>query len=100
MKLVDVVKFAKTFKMNDAQRFAHHVVPEVVRPARVIWNQAIGGIFLLFSVMFLANGVNYFRQDNQVAFAFSLFLGCVMGFFSIASFLHARKISRGAARRS
>jgi len=99
MKLADVIRFTKTFKMDDAQRFAQHVVPEVVRPARIIWNQAIGGIFLLFAVMFLANGYSYYRQQNVVALGFSMFLGLVMGFFSAASFLQARKIARRATRR-
>jgi hypothetical protein len=99
MKLADVIRFTKTFKMDDAQRFAQHVVPEVVRPARVIWNQAIGGVFLLFTVMFLANGYNYYRHDNEVALAFSIFMGLVMGFFSAASFLQARKIARRSPRR-
>ena len=97
MKLADVIRFSKNFKVDDAQRFAQHVVPEVVRPARVIWNQAIGGLFLLLTVLFLGNGISYYRQDNKVALGFSLFLGAVMGFFSLASFLQARRIARGVS---
>jgi hypothetical protein len=85
MKLADVIRFTKTFKMDDAQRFAQHVVPEVVRPARVIWNQAIGGVFFLFAA---------------VAFGFAIVFGLVMGFFSLTSFLQARKIARQAPRRT
>jgi glycerol uptake facilitator-like aquaporin len=100
MKLAEIIKVAKKFKMDDAHRFAKHVVPEVVRPARVIWNQAIGGIFLLFTVAFLANGYNYYRQQNTVALGFSIFLGLVMAFFSFTSFRQARKIAGRAPRRS
>jgi hypothetical protein len=99
MKLADVYRAAKSVKMSDAQRFAQHVVPEVVRPARVIWNQAIGGLFALFAVFFFGYSYNYYRDlqtDSRrgVALAFSLFLGTVMAFFAISSFLKARKIAR------
>jgi hypothetical protein len=99
MKLAHVIRAAKTFKMTDAQRFAQHVVPEVVRPARVIWNQAIGGIFLLFSLLFLGYSFDYYRNmsaepKNGLGFGFSLFLGLVMAFFSITSFMKARKVAR------
>jgi glycerol uptake facilitator-like aquaporin len=100
MKLADVIRFTKTFKMDDAQRFAQHVVPEVVRPARVLWNQAIGGIFLLFAAVALGYSYSYYQKDNPVAFGFSIFFGLVMGFFSLTSFLQARKIARRAPRRT
>jgi len=100
MKLADVIRFTKTFKMDDAQRFAQHVVPEVVRPARVIWNQAIGGIFFLFAAVALGYSYNYYQKDNPVAFGFSIFFGIVMGFFSFTSFLTARKIARRGHRRT
>jgi len=98
-KLADAVRAAKSVKASDARRFAQHVVPEVVRPARIIWNQAIGAIFLLFAILFLGSAVRYFNgihseARNSVALGFSLFLGIVMGFFGIASFMKARRISR------
>ena len=49
MKIAEAVRFARSVKIAHAKKFATHVVPEVVRPARIIWNQAIGGIFLLFA---------------------------------------------------
>lgn len=99
MKLADAVRVAKTVKVHNAKRFAQHVVPEVVRPARIIWNQAIGGVFLLFAVLFFGYAVKYFRSyntsaANPVALAFSAFLGAVMLFFGVTSFLKARRISQ------
>lgn len=96
MKLADVFRVARTVKMSDAQRFAQHVVPEVVRPARVIWNQAIGGLFSLFAVFFFGYAYNYYREADAKrvgAYGF-LFLGLVMSFFAITSFLQARRIAR------
>lgn len=99
MRLEDVVRTARTFKVDHARRFAQHVVPEVVRPARIIWNQAVGAIFLLFAVVFFGYSVKYFNNlhsadRNTVALAFSAFLGAVMTIFGIASLLKARRIGR------
>ncbi len=99
MKLADAIRVAKTVKVNDAKRFAQHVVPEVVRPARIIWNQAMGGVFLLFALLFFGYAIKYFRAldagaGNPVALVFSAFLGAVMLFFGIGSFLKARRISQ------
>lgn len=104
MKLADAVKAAKYTKyakyanVAHAKKFAAHVVPEVVRPARVIWNQAIGGVFLLFAVLFFSNAFRYYDAktgpNNVVALGFSVFLGGLMAFFGVASFLKARRIAR------
>lgn len=88
----DALKAAKYVKVDHAKRFAHHVVPEVVRPARIIWNQAIGGIFLLFAVSFFGYAVT--KSNNRPAMIGAIFLGSVMAFFCVTSFLKARQISR------
>ena len=99
MKLADAVKFAKTVKVEHARKFATHVVPEVVKPARIIWNQAIGGVFLLFSLLFFGYAVKYLRAwntaaSNPLALTFSVFLGLVMLFFGIGSFRTAKRIGQ------
>ena len=99
MKLADAIKTARTVKLSHAQKFAQHVIPEVVRPARVIWNQAIGGVFVLFALMFFANAFRYFDSktavvSNAVGLGFSVFLGVVMAIFGVSSFLKARNIGR------
>jgi uncharacterized membrane protein len=86
-------------KFSHAQKFAQHVVPEVVRPARIIWNQAIGGIFVLFAVMFFGNAFRYLDSktgviSNPIGLGFSLFLGLIMAIFGVSSFLKARRIGR------
>ena len=92
MRLADAIKIARTVKVSHAQQFAKHVVPEVVRPARVIWNQAIGAIFLLFALAF---GSYAFTQSrNRAALIGGIFLSLVMGFFCLTSFLKARRIAR------
>jgi len=93
VKLADAVKAARFVKVDHAKRFAQHVVPEVVRPARVIWNQAIGGIFLLFTLSFAGYAVVQAKK-NPAAMFMGLFLGAVMGFFCVSSFLKARRINQ------
>jgi len=92
VKLGEAIKLARSVRMSDAQRFAQHVVPEVVRPARVIWNQAIGGVFLLLALSFVGYAVTQSR--NTAGVIGGIFLGLVMGFFCVTSFLKARQISR------
>jgi hypothetical protein len=92
VRLADAVRLVRGVKISHARRFAQHVVPEVVRPARVIWNQAIGGIFLLFAVSFLWYAIT--QSHNPAGMMMGIFLGFVMGFFCITSFLKARRISR------
>lgn len=92
MKLADAVRVVRSVRVNHARTFAQHVVPEVIRPARVIWNQAIGAIFLLFALSFSGYAVTQSR--NPAALIGGLFLGLVMTFFGVISFLKARQISR------
>jgi hypothetical protein len=92
MKLADVIRSARMVKVEHARKFAQHVVPEVVRPARVIWNQAIGGIFLLFALSFA--WYTYTQHRNIAALIGGAFLSAVMAFFCITSFLKARRIAR------
>jgi hypothetical protein len=94
MKLADVIRTARMVKVEHARKFAQHVVPEVVRPARVIWNQAVGGIFLLFAVFFFITAAGYYRQANNLALALAAFMGLVMAIFGTASFRKARRIAR------
>jgi len=99
VKFAEAVRFAKSVRVEHAKKFAAHVVPEVVRPARIIWNQAIGGIFLLFAILFFGYSFKYLRAintpaSNPVALAFSVFLGLVMLFFGWSSFRTAKRIGQ------
>jgi hypothetical protein len=82
----------KGVRVEHARKFATHVVPEVVRPARIIWNQAIGALFLLFAVSFVSYAV--LHRDNPAGIVGGIFLGAVMTFFGVGSFLKARRIGR------
>jgi hypothetical protein len=98
VKLDEVLKLAKYAKVDNAKRFAQHVVPEVVRPAQVIWNQAIGALFILLAAMPLPKVVQSIRDmqhdsANGFVLALSLVFFSVMLFFGLMSFAKARRIA-------
>ncbi|HBY60791.1 MAG TPA: hypothetical protein DEH78_13295 [Solibacterales bacterium] len=81
------------------RKFLSHVVPAVVRPLRVIWNQIIGFFFAVFAVLLSFNCYRSFRAlDGQGESVARVILtgvfGAVMAAYAIHSFLRARKISR------
>ena len=93
MKLGQAFRIANRYaNVDTAKKFTQHVVPEVVKPARIIWNQAIGGLFLLFAVSFLWYAIH--NRQNPPGMIFGIFLGAVMAFFCVTSFVKARRISR------
>ena len=92
LKLGDALKYAKHATPANARKFAEHMAPHVVRPAQIIWNKAIGAIFLLFAASFY--GYAGTHSDNEAAMFGGIFLGSVMSFFGVASFLKARRLSR------
>jgi hypothetical protein len=99
VKLANAIRAVKYVKVDHARKFAQHVVPEVVRPARIIWNQAIGAVFFLLAVPAIFKAVQLYRgwdnePNNGFGLALSLVFIAVMTGFGIASFRKARRISR------
>jgi hypothetical protein len=81
------------------RQFIHHVMPGVVRPLHVLWNQVIGFLFVVLGLMPIPFAVRNVRdyQGNAESFlrvAFSVVFTVVMLCFGVSSFLRARKISR------
>ncbi len=70
------------------------MVPAVVKPARTLWNEVIGFIFLCFGVIFGFKTVRYALDGEHVRLAFAAFCTALMIWFGVGSFLRARKISR------
>jgi hypothetical protein len=79
-----------------------HVVPSVLKPARTLWNEIIGFLFLCIAVWFGSGAVRSYlalaapAQDAGDLWRFvgTSFLTLLMLYFGITSFLRARKISR------
>ncbi len=81
-----------------------HVVPAVVKPARVLWNEVIGFLFMCIGVICGIRAVRLFMDFSnatQAESAAALLRLVVSGgftllmlYFGITSFWRARKISR------
>jgi uncharacterized membrane protein YcjF (UPF0283 family) len=108
VKLHDAVRLAKHASkhasVDNAKRFAQHVVPEVVRPARIIWNQAIGALFFVLAIPASLKAIQLYRSfqaDPKSGFA-ALAISCVfiivMVGFGASSFLKARRIASRVQR--
>ena len=97
-RLFEAIKFVRSVKPHHARTFAKTVVPEVVRPARVIWNQAIGVIFVILAVPALFKALQLIREmkpgDSRSMFGLILsVIFCIVMFsFAVASFRKARQI--------
>lgn len=77
----------------------HHVVPGVMRPLRILWNQIIGFMFIVIGLGVVPSLVRGFRDLGKPSGSLfrvivSLIFIVLMGYFGINSFLRARKISR------
>ena len=81
------------------KKFLQHVVPGVVKPIRVLWNEVIGFVFLAFAVWTIPSTYRHIRDFNgDPDSLFRLILTSVFSFmmiyFGVTSFLRARRISR------
>jgi hypothetical protein len=74
--------------------FLSHVVPGVVRPIHVLWNEIIGFIFFVIATPIVFGAIRAFREgDSQRMFIAGGF-ALMLLYFGVTSFLRARKISR------
>ena len=79
--------------------FIRHVMPGVIRPMRVLWNEVIGFVFLVFATLV---GFSTWRRAETftgdvggllILIASFLFVLLLL-WFGVSSFWKARKISR------
>jgi hypothetical protein len=75
-----------------AKMFLGHVIPGVIRPIHILWNQVIGFVFFVLAVVF---GYRVIRGKEPVGLQIvgALFV-ILIAWFGISSFLKARKISK------
>ncbi len=79
-----------------AGKFVRHVVPGIVRPLHVLWNEVIGFIFFVLAVVILVGTIRRTLNDPKGFWplVFGVTFGLVLAGFGLSSFLRARKISR------
>lgn len=76
-----------------------HVLPGVIRPLRVLWNEIIGFVFICLAALPTPSAIRLLREykgDSATLFraALAVCFVVLMAYFGITSFLRARKISR------
>ncbi len=85
--------------VSRSRQFVQHVLPAVIRPLRVLWNQVIGFLFLVIALVAAPRAVRSVREfDGDAQSLFEVLLTAVfvltMGFFAFQSFWRARKADR------
>jgi hypothetical protein len=84
-----------------AHNFYRSVMPGVIKPLHVLWNEIIGFVFVVLAVAIAPAGWRYYRaigtdSNNLFRLALTVAFGGTMAWFGISSFLKARRIRRRA----
>jgi predicted Na+-dependent transporter len=79
---------------RQAGMFLKHVVPAVLKPARTLWNELIGFIFLCIATSFAVQAVRSAMQHQTGRTVLAGFCTFLLGMYGVGSFRRARKISR------
>ncbi len=77
---------------STAKKFLAYVIPGVIKPLHILWNQVIGFVFIVLAAVF---GYRVMRGNESpglriVGGAFVL----LIGWYGVSSFWRARKISK------
>ncbi len=88
---------ARVYKQS--RKFLGFVLPAVVKPARTLWHEVMGFLFLSLAIIFVFSGLRAIKEyDGSIGAVLRLvmlaFCVCLLGGYGISSFLRARKISR------
>jgi hypothetical protein len=81
------------------KKFVQHVVPGVVKPVRILWNEFIAFIFFALAVLAVPSAYRHIKNfEGDAQDFFRVVLSCgfavIMIFFGVTSYIRARKISR------
>jgi hypothetical protein len=81
------------------KQFAGTVIPGVLKPLRVLWNEMIGFVFIVFGVLIMGSTLRKWNDFNDSPssiglLAASFFFFFVMVGYGVYSFSRARKINR------
>jgi hypothetical protein len=75
-----------------AKRFIGHVMPSIIRPIHILWNQVIGFLFIVLASVF---GYRVIRGKESAGLQFvgAAFV-LLIAWYGVSSFWKARKISK------
>ena len=82
------------------KQFVRHVVPAVMKPARTLWHEVFGFLFLALAVLIGGNGLRFYLSEFDgapgawIRMSMTAFCVILFGSYGISGFRRARKISR------
>jgi hypothetical protein len=81
------------------RKFLGHVLPAVLRPLRILWNEMIGFVFLVLALLFTVASRRMIGEfDGSPGDILKLVVTAsfvlLLAYYGISSFRRARKISR------
>lgn len=82
-----------------AKQFFGHVLPGVIKPIHILWNEMIGFVFLCLGIIPLIQAVKAYREfdagrEGPGRMITILGFCSLMLYFGVNSFLRARRISK------
>jgi hypothetical protein len=81
--------------LSTAKRFLGHVVPGIIKPVHILWNQVIGFFFIVLALMPVPSAIRSWGDEGSgPRLALTIPFVLLMGWFGISSFWRARKISK------
>jgi uncharacterized membrane protein YGL010W len=86
-------------KPGNVKKFIQHVVPAVVKPLHVLWNEIIGFLFVVLALLLIRpvwRSLGDYGQSpaHMLKMALTVFFCLLMAGFGIQSFFKARKIRK------
>ena len=80
---------------SKAKKLMGYVLPGVIRPLHILWNQVIGFVFLVLAVLPVPSAIRSFGQEGSFGrLLLTVPFVLLMAYFGISSFWRARKISK------
>ena len=80
---------------SKVKNFLGYVIPGVIRPIHILWNQVIGFFFIVLALLPVPSAVRNFGKEGSGAhLALTIPFVLLMGWFGVSSFWKARKISK------
>ena len=90
---------AKPRIVTQGYQLARHLLPALIRPARTLWHEVIGFLFLALAVWPIPSGIRALReldtgQGSVAKIVLTVVFVTIMAGYGISCFRRARKISR------
>lgn len=87
------------FSIARGRQFLRYVLPAIIRPLQILWNQIIGFVFLVLTLWAIPRTVKSVREfDGDPESFFRLFLSglfiVLMAGFGVYSFWRAHKVPK------